>query len=90
MQQAQKEARQQFRLSAVERDRRLSIAFNECFSTPAGKMVLDYLRTELVQRVMTPEVTDQALRYREGQRSVVGICDVRIKEGKHYARTVTA
>lgn len=63
-------------------DARLSKAFHECFSTPAGAMVLDHLRGAFISSVMGPDATDQQLRYREGQRSVVGIIDTRIKEAR--------
>lgn len=67
---------------AAQRDRRLSAAFLEAFSTPAGRMVLDHLRSELVQSIMAPDTSEAALRYREGQRSVVGIIDYRMREAR--------
>jgi hypothetical protein len=61
-------------------DFKISLAFHETFRTPAGRMVLDYLRFHYVQSVMTPAATDAELRYREGQRSIVGLIDTRMKE----------
>lgn len=63
-------------------DRKLALAFHEVFSTPAGKQVLDYLRASYVHSIMPPEATDQQLRYREGQRSVVGVCDHFIQKAR--------
>lgn len=71
-------------------DQRISAACLECFTTPAGKLVLDYLKVELVNKVMPPESSDAALRYREGQRSVIGILEQRMKEASHAARSLVA
>lgn len=64
-------------------DRLISLAFAACFETPAGLQVLSYLRKYFVQDILGPHASDAALRFREGQRSIVGIIDTRIKEAKH-------
>ena len=67
-----------------EADRKVDAMFARVFGTGEGKLVLGYLKAELVNTIMGPEATDQALRYREGQRSVIGICEWRAALGRHH------
>ena len=83
-------AKEQTQRRQPSADQRLSLAFQQLFSTPAGKMVLDHLRASFVNSVMPAEASDAQLRYREGQRSVIGIIDTRMKEGSNYARKQSA
>lgn len=46
-----------------------------------GKDLLDYLRSFTLDAVAGPEITDSALRHREGMRYVVGILSQRIALG---------
>lgn len=71
-------------------DDRLGLAFLETFKTPSGQMVLQHLRSAFINSIMPADATDAQLRYREGQRSVIGIIDTRIKEGTNYARKQSA
>jgi hypothetical protein len=70
------------RKQAEQEDFRLSQAVHECFSTPAGQTVLEYLRYHFVRSVMAPSTPPNELFYREGQRSIVGIIDTRMKEAE--------
>ena len=56
-------------------------AFRACFATPAGRRVLDHLRTTFMERRLSPGVSDAELRHVEGQRSVVA-CVARLAEGR--------
>ncbi len=64
-------------------EHKIALAFAECFSTPSGQLVLAYLRKSLVQTIMPAATPSNELVYREGQRSVVGICDLMIQKAKH-------
>jgi hypothetical protein len=79
-----KKTREQVQLKSREPDpdRKISLAFADCFKTPSGAIVLAYLRKYFVQDILAPSATDAELRFREGQRSIVGIIDTRIKEAE--------
>jgi DNA-binding GntR family transcriptional regulator len=60
------------RASADEEERKLNSAFHACFSTPAGRKVLDYLIQSRLHRVISSDCSDAQLRDWEGQRFLVG------------------
>lgn len=57
----------------------------ETFKTPAGERTLAYLKSSFMA-VLPATASDAELRYREGQRSVVGIIETRIKEAEDHGR----
>jgi hypothetical protein len=69
-----------------QREQRLNASFLGVFNSAAGKEVLDYLKISFVQSVLGPTSSDAELRYREGQRSVIGIIEARILKGSKDAR----
>jgi hypothetical protein len=52
-------------------DSELFRSFARCFRGADGEMVLDHLRRIILDRRLGPESSDAALRFLEGQRSVV-------------------
>lgn len=52
-----------------------------CFGTPAGRAVLDYLKSITVNTASGPEVNVNALIHLEGQRFLVGLIQSRIEQG---------
>lgn len=52
------------------------------FEHPAGKEVLDYLRSITLNRVNGPEASDMALRHHEGMRQLFQIIVNRIERGR--------
>ncbi|HFA59984.1 MAG TPA: hypothetical protein ENJ83_04765 [Rhodospirillales bacterium] len=59
----------------------LAEAFASCFSSPAGMMVMDYLRRTFLSRRVPPTAGDAVLRHVEGQRSVVAHIQSLIEQG---------
>ena len=53
------------------------------FISPAGKAVLQYLRSITIESVAGPAISDAELRHREGMRFVVGLIETRIKGGEY-------
>lgn len=64
-----------------EQERTLNGAFKECFQTPAGETVMEYLR-QMVGQVCGPEASDGQIRHLEGQRFLFALIDRRIENGK--------
>lgn len=52
------------------------------FQTEDGRKVMAYLRALLLPRVGGPEATDAALRYQDGQRSVLTLIQGFIDQGR--------
>lgn len=50
--------------------------------TPAGAEVLKVMKVWFVT-VLPAETSNEALRYREGQRAVIGIIEERMRRGQH-------
>jgi hypothetical protein len=68
------------RAEAVERQ--LNETCLATFSSGAGREVLAYLRSITVNMVCGPEISAEALRHREGMRSLVGIIETRMQEAQ--------
>ncbi len=66
---------------SVDADKRINEAFAETFRSPAGKKVLEYLRSITINAVAGPEQSDAALRHLEGSRFVVGLIAARYQQG---------
>lgn len=65
-----------------ESEDKINNACASVFKTPAGKILLDYLRKVTVDRVAGPEVNPNALLHMEGGRWVYGILVSRNELGK--------
>lgn len=52
-------------------DKEIKQAFNKCFSTREGKIVLSFLRRMTVERYVGANASNEELRYLEGQRYLV-------------------
>lgn len=74
------------RASDAQLEDRLNASFAATFETPSGRDVLGYLKLGLVQTILPATATDAELRYREGQRSVIGIIEERIGRAHHVGR----
>ncbi|TVR97363.1 MAG: hypothetical protein EA406_09890 [Rhodospirillales bacterium] len=59
----------------------LARAFARCFRTDDGETVLCHLRGLTVERAVGPDVSDQALRFLEGQRQLVNYVTNLVKRG---------
>lgn len=47
-------------------------AFNKCFITKEGRIVLSFLKRITLERYLGPDCTTDELRHLEGQRNLVG------------------
>ena len=56
------------------------------FSTGAGKEFLNYLRQITLNHPLPPDVSDSALRHKEGMRYLFGIIYTRFEKGKNNDR----
>lgn len=63
-------------------ERTLDLACASVFSSGAGELVLNWLRSAWVHEILGPSSSDAELRYREGGRFVVGALMTRIERGK--------
>ncbi len=59
----------------------LAEAFANCFSSPAGMLVMDHLCRTFLNRRVPPTACDAVLRHVEGQRSVVAHIQSLIEQG---------
>lgn len=50
----------------------ISQAFNKCFVTKEGRIVLSFLKRITLERYLGPDSTIDELRHLEGQRNLVG------------------
>ena len=53
------------------------------FSTPAGKQVLNHLRSITNERVLGPNIQDTELRWWAGQKALVHQIEMMIKKGNN-------
>jgi hypothetical protein len=60
----------------------LDAAFAKTFNSRHGQIVLTYLRGKYIFGILPPEAIDQALRHREGQRSIVAEIEQRKERAK--------
>lgn len=51
------------------------------FGRGSGRDALAYLRSITIENIAGPEVTDAALRHREGARFLVGVIETRLRAG---------
>ncbi len=65
----------------------LAADFARCFSTPAGRRVLEYLERAFLARRVPPTASDALLRHVEGQRSVVAHVRSLIEQGLSARRS---
>jgi len=65
-----------------EDDKLISQHIDACFSTPAGKETLKYLRSITIEMVHGGGVSDAELRHMEGQRYLVALIERRIQHSK--------
>ncbi len=66
------------RLDAAAIDR----AFARCFVTADGKRVISYLQNQVFARALSEQSTNDQLRFREGQRSLLARILKMIERGK--------
>lgn len=70
-------------LDGVQRSRKREAELNDLihgvFTSPNGKVALDYLRAITTNFVHGPEASDAQIRHREGMRFLVAIIESRIK-----------
>ncbi len=57
-------------------------AFARVFSTNAGIMILEHLRSMTVERTLGPNATDAELRTLEGQRALIRHIETLISRGR--------
>ena len=65
-----------------ELDEIISKNVSAVFDTPAGKEVLNYLRSITIESVNGPIIEPNQLLHHEGQRYIVAIVENRIKHSK--------
>lgn len=65
-----------------EEDEQISQNFESLFKTPTGKAVLSYLRSVTIEMIAGPNVSNEEIRHREGQRFLVAIIEKRIKHSQ--------
>ena len=65
-----------------ESDEIISKNVSAVFDTPAGKEVLNYLRSITIESVNGPIIETNQLLHHEGQRYIVAIVENRIKHSK--------
>ena len=65
-----------------ESDEIISKNVSAVFDTPAGKEVLNYLRSITIESVNGPIIEPNQLLHHEGQRYIVAIVENRIKHSK--------
>tara|TARA_R110002012_G_scaffold12183_1_gene54471 strand:- start:2662 stop:2937 length:276 start_codon:yes stop_codon:yes gene_type:complete len=70
-------------IRSPERETEINLHFLSTFISPAGKAVLQYLRSITIESVAGPAISDSELRHREGMRFVVGLIETRIKGGEY-------
>ncbi len=63
-------------------DKNLMREYAKTFSTEGGKRVMDHLRNYTIERVIGPDVSNETLRYLEGQRALVKMIERYIDQGK--------
>lgn len=68
--------------SAQAKDADVNAAFHDCFSTPAGRIVLDHLRKRYVDAPTTEGLVESALREFTGARNLVLEIERRINKGE--------
>jgi hypothetical protein len=56
--------------------------YSRCFNTPAGRAVLEHLRSITIERFVGPDASDAHLRHAEGQRALVHQIQGMIKRGE--------
>ena len=54
-----------------EEHRKLMSAFKVAFTSDAGVKAMEALKGRFINTILPPEATNDQLRYREGQRSIV-------------------
>jgi hypothetical protein len=59
------------RFSKPRESEEITRAFARCFNTKDGKTVLEYLHTHTLFRITDPLLSDDQLRFIEGQRQLV-------------------
>lgn len=69
-----------------EKDEEISQLVAQVLSTESGKEMLRYLRSITIEMVCGPNVSNDELRHREGQRQLVGILEARIAHA-HRSKT---
>ena len=57
---------------AATADDQLDQAMIACFASPAGRVVIGYLRRHVLERRVPPSASDAELRHVEGQRALAG------------------
>ena len=62
-------------------EEKLNFIFSDTFNTPAGKAVLQSLKSITIEAIAGGEITDHALRHLEGQRYLYGLIQRRINKG---------
>ena len=71
-----------------ESDEIISKNVSAVFDTPAGKEVLNYLRSITIESVNGPIIEPNQLLHHEGQRYIVAIVENRIKHTKRIKTNV--
>jgi hypothetical protein len=60
-----------------DREEQINGAFRSALNSPAGELVVDYLRAITIEMVLGPVATDAELRHREGMRQLFQIIEQR-------------
>lgn len=66
-----------------EHERQINDAFATVFQGKTGDMVVDYLRSITLHRVIGPSASAEELRHQEGMRGLTAIIETRIRDGRN-------
>ena len=67
---------------------RINAVLRSVFGGTAGKEVLRYLRSVTIQAVCGPNVSNDELRHREGQRYLVWLIEARMQKAQSDRTTI--
>lgn len=80
-----KQSNEQRQRDRAQREQELNRTFAQCFSSPAGQSVIQFLRQQTIETVSGPAVEPNSLMHLEGQRFLVGMIEQRIAAGHRKA-----
>lgn len=63
-------------------NKNIAIEFTRTFNCNSGKRVLEYLKSITLERYLSPQSTNEELRYLEGQRYLISFITNMIKRGE--------
>lgn len=65
-----------------DEQRRVNLLFARVFGSPDGLEVLALLRSNTVERITDPDISERALSHLEGQRQLVRVIETRTANGR--------